>query len=183
MNKFSFFITFISLFVAIGISDLLLSLHKLIRIRKEIKWYWLLMLWALIILLLVMNMWFGIYHYFDMALVNTSGGFFIFILPIIFLLLASFAILPDKPKPGIDLKDWYFNQKTYIFSLLLLNFISFSVVKALQIGIQALVPLSIVTGLMAALIFTKKQWIHVTIAIMFLVFTILLMINQKMYLQ
>ncbi len=183
MNKFSFLITFISLFVALGISDLLISLHKLLRIRKQVKWYWLLMLWAFIILLLVINMWFGIYHYFNMELINTSGGFFVFLLPIIFLLLASFAVLPDRPETNINLRDWYFNQKSYIFTLLLLNFISFAVVKVIRNGFQVLIPLSVIITFLIALIFTKKQWVHITITIIFLILSVFMMITQEMYLK
>ena len=183
MNKFSFLITFISLFVALGISDLLISLHKLLRIRKQVKWYWLLMLWAFIILLFVINMWFGIYHYFNIELINTSGGFFVFLLPIIFLLLASFAVLPDKPQPNINLREWYFNQKSYIFTLLLLNFISFAIVKVIRNGFQVLLPLSVIITLLITLIFTKKQWVHITITIIFLILTVFMMITQEMYLK
>lgn len=183
MNKFSFLLTFISLFVAIGISDLLLSFHKLLRIRTQIKWYWLLMIWAFIILLLVLNLWFGIYHYFQLDLINTSGGFFIFLLPIIFLLLTSFAILPDKPVPGLNLKDWYFKQKNYIFTLLLLNLVSFSVIKVIQSGFQTLVPLSVIIALISVLIFTKKQWIHVVVSLLFLTLICIMMLTQEMLLK
>ena len=141
------------------------------------------MLWAFIILLLVINMWFGIYHYFNLELINTSGGFFIFLLPIIFLLLTSFAVLPDKPIPNLNLRDWYFNQKTYIFTLLLLNFTSFAVVKVFKSGFQVLIPLSVIIALLIALISTKKQWVHITITIIFLILSVFMMITQKMYLN
>ena len=178
MTKISLFFTFISLLVAIGISEIILSLHRLLRIRKLLKWYWILIVWVMIILLLIVNVWFGIFHYFHLPITNTSLGFVMMVIPLFFLLLASLAVLPDKPEAGLNLKQWYYEQKNYVFTVLLLTVLSFSILKAMQIGFQALIPLSGFMVLLLTLVLSNREWVHSTITILFLCLILFIMMGQ-----
>ena len=47
MSKIEYLLTFISIIIALGVSELLFSLHKLLKIRNGVKWHWIPLAWSL----------------------------------------------------------------------------------------------------------------------------------------
>lgn len=187
MTKLEYLLTFISIIIALGISDLFVSLHKLLRVRKDIQWHWVPLTWAFIIFLAAINIWFAIHFYLDDVLSNTAVGFVLLITPIVCILMLSMAVLPDKPlEDGKDLLKWYFNQKNYIFSLFLLNWLSFASVKLIE-QYYAAVPfkwgqLSLIAPalIFITLLSNRKYWIHAILTIFVAIVFVLELVNQRM---
>ena len=46
-------IVFVSIIVGLGLTDLLADLHRLIRVRRRVRWHAIPLLWAVVALLLV----------------------------------------------------------------------------------------------------------------------------------
>ena len=180
MSKIEYLLTFISIIIALGVSDLLFSLHKLLKIRNEVKWHWIPLAWALCLFLAIINLWFGVHYYLDDKLSETAGGFVLLLLPIIFLLMLSMAILPDDPdKDGKNLLDWYFKNKNYIFSLFILNVASFLFVRIFEqyqltgtFDSQRLFLL-VPTSIYVILILTRNIWVHSIFTALYLLIFIL----------
>jgi len=187
MSKIEYLLTFISIIIALGVSDLLFSLHKLLRIRSEVKWHWIPLAWALCLFLAIINIWFGIHYYLDDKLSETAGGFILLILPVIFILMLSMAILPDNPgKDGKNLLEWYFKNKSYIFSLFILNVVSFLFIRIFEqfhltgtFNSQRL-TLLIPTLIYACLISTRNIWVHSILTVLHLAMFTFIVINQRM---
>ena len=187
MSKTEYLLTFISIIIALGVSDLLFSLHKLLRIRSEVKWHWIPLAWTLILFLAIINIWFGIHHYLDDRLSETAGGFVILLLPVIFVLMLSMAILPDDPsKDGKNLLDWYFRNKNYIFTLFILNIVTFLFIRIFEqyhltgtFNSQRLMLL-MPTLIYVILISTRKVWVHSIFTGIHLALFVFVVMNQRM---
>jgi hypothetical protein len=171
----------------LGISDLFVSLHRLLRARKDVLWHWIPLTWAFTIFLAAINIWFAIHFYLDDTLSNTAGGFILLITPIVCVLMLSMAVLPDKPDEGeTDLLKWYFNQKNYIFSLFLLNWLSFAAVKLVE-QYHTAVPfkwgqLSLIAPalIFVTLIASRNYWLHAILTVFVAVVFVSEVINQRM---
>jgi len=188
MDIYTYLYTFISLSITIGVGGLLTHIHKLLRIRNNVTWHWLPLIWALIVFLILFHVWFGLYdHLLYNNLTKTGGGVILLFLPIFFVLLLSKAVLPDNPpEEGINLKEWYFGQKNYMTILLILNWISFSFVKyfenfdtSTQFSTPIFILLAITLILYLVLFLTKKVWIHTFVASIILFVTIFILVEQR----
>ena len=174
MNRIELIQTFISILTALAMSDVLLSLHKLLKIRKSVKWHWIPLTWAFIVFGFIINVWFTAQNPMNNSLLDTQAGILLYILPFLFLLLMAMAVLPDSPKnDGFNLLEWYYKSKSYIFSLYLLMFSSASinviinlVNKNSYISPYLIIPLGIPILASILLIYSKNIWIHSPLTIL-----------------
>lgn len=55
--------TFVSIIVGLAVADLLMSVHRLLRSRRRITWYWIPAALVIYMLLLSLNFWWGTYFW------------------------------------------------------------------------------------------------------------------------
>ena len=117
MNPFEYLLPLISVIVGLSITDLATSLHRLLRARRRVEWDWLPLATALLALLLVLNIWWGLYP--EEALeVYAVADFFPILTTLIALFLINAAALPDRvPPEGIDLRAFYESNSSYLWLL------------------------------------------------------------------
>ena len=181
MSREALLMTLISFLIAIGLSEIFSSLHRLLRIRRKITWSWLPMAWALIFFLDLIRAWFITYGFIDNEINHSLIGFISYIIPTILLLLISFAVLPDSPSEGLNLKDWYAEQKGYFLGLYVVFFLITPVFNlqffdgelTAVVIIQNMIPGVILAGLMCLAIFSKRHWVNALVAGFWLVEQIL----------
>lgn len=166
---------FFSILAGLGLSDLITSLHRLLRARKLVKWHWIPMVYAYAVFQTMINIWYGIRVDLASPLVSTSLGFFLWLIPIILLLLIMLAVLPDHhPDKRLDIYAWYIEHRKYFFTLLALLTVSITINRSLLEEGQSFWYLPLVMTLpFGILIFTKKRWVHTLVAILILVFLII----------
>ena len=187
MSKLEYLLTFLSIIIALGVTDILISLHRMLKIRDQIHWHWIPLAWAAILLMAILNIWFAIHFYLDDRLSETAGGFVFILLPVIFILLLCMAIFPDQPeKEEKDLLKWYFKNKNYIFILFILNWVSFNFMKTFQ-QIHEAVPFKpeqltmlIPIVFYVILISTRKVWIHSLITGFYFAMFVLMIMDTRM---
>jgi hypothetical protein len=92
-------LTLISIVVGLGLSELLLTFYGLVRARRRVTWDALPLAWALLLLVAVVNYWWGIRAVTAGASGWTTGGFLVAMISPVFIFLACAAALP-KPKPA-----------------------------------------------------------------------------------
>ena len=107
--------------VGLSLSTLVQAAHRLFRISGRVKWSWIPVAWALISMLMVVQVWWA---YFTIHQSPLWLNLFAFLLPlsvfvVLFLICAS--ALPDAkaiPDEGVvDLEALYFAQRRYFFGL------------------------------------------------------------------
>ena len=175
MTKFQ---TIVSLFTVINgliLADLFGSLHKLIKARKLVKWHWFPLLFSWNMFLYIINNWwaftsppkdpeeYNILHFLAYAHVE-----------ILYYLIIS-AALPDKiGKKGIDLKEYYYANHKYLWSLMtaiLMSLQLINIIKAIEKSDPINTP-NLIANIMfilfaILLILYKKYWLHATILVIY----------------
>jgi hypothetical protein len=170
MTVAEYLTTFVAIIVSLAVADLLISLHRLLRAGPRVRWFWIPSALALYMLLLSVNFWWGNYFRFvrltQISMIQflpTLGS-----LVILFLMLA--AVLPDEvPERGLDLKEWYFGNARYFWSLnvvgLTILLVSFAATHlrtgpdVLQFLTHQVLNFALLAGAVL-LSFTKRLWVH-----------------------
>jgi hypothetical protein len=168
---------FASIILALAVADLATSMHRLLRARHRIRWDWLPLAVALLILVSTVQFWWVFFDVWRSSTQFALGGFLPDFLTLLLLFFIASAALPDEvPAEGLDLQAYYFENRTYFWSLFLLLAVSTtastivhratSVTTAsdvtrwiLESGNLTLVVFS------AVLIATGRRWVHAALVL------------------
>ena len=123
MNKsdlFSYLAAFVTIVLAVALTDMIQSTHRLLRASDKIKWDPLTPLLALGVFLSLLSAFFSLWG--DARFERlTFYGLVAFIAGPTVTSLVAFAVLPDDvPERGLDLRQFYFENRRYLVSLLAL---------------------------------------------------------------
>jgi hypothetical protein len=106
-------LTLISIVVGLGLTELLLTFYRLIQARRRVTWDPLPLAWALLVLVAVVNYWWGIRAIMAGTSGWTTGEFMLVMISPIFIFLACAAALPKVEAAGpIDMKAAYAEERT-----------------------------------------------------------------------
>ena len=111
----------LSVWVGLGLGQLVQAVHRLARFKGTVAWDWLPLVWAALALLMFVQTWWA---YFTLLQVPIWRNLFAFFLPLstfIILYLICASALPDLTKVTegavVDLKAHYLGQHRYFFGL------------------------------------------------------------------
>lgn len=105
-------LTLVTIVAGLGLTELLLTFYRLIHDRHRIVWDTLPLAWALLILIAVVNYWWGTRAIMADVSGWTTGDFMLSMIPPIFLFLACAAALPRfVPGGPKDMKVQYAEQR------------------------------------------------------------------------
>jgi hypothetical protein len=113
-DLFAYLAAFVSIIVAVAVTDMIQSTHRLIRARDKVKWDPLTPLLALSIFLGLLATFFSLWGdaRFDRL---TYYGLVAFMAQPTLVALTAFAVLPDEvPENDLDLRKFYFENRRYI---------------------------------------------------------------------
>lgn len=126
----------LSVWVGLGLGQLVQALHRLARFKGRVDWDWIPVTWAALAFLMFIQTWWA---YFVILQSPLWGNLFAFLLPLsvfVILYLICASALPDVSKTAegaeVDLRSFYFAQHRYFFSL-------WAVVLVLAIVVSTLV--------------------------------------------
>jgi len=115
-------LTLISIVVGLGLSELLLTFYRLVHARRRVEWDALPLGWALIVLVAVVNYWWGIRAAMAGAGGWTTGEFMLVMVSPLFIFLACCAALPRVEAEGrINMRTAYAEDRT-VFLLFFLAY-------------------------------------------------------------
>lgn len=118
MSVGEYLMIFSAILIGLAVADLSLSLHRLLRQGRSIKWHPIVPVLGFIVLCLILNLWWGLYRGFS----TTTEIAFVDFLPQVMMLLVLFllaaASFPDEKLPeGASLKDYYLDNRAQIWGL------------------------------------------------------------------
>ena len=180
-------ITLVSVIVGLGLTELLASLNGLVRSRNAVHWYALPLAWAAVCLILVVNLWWGIYlGAIGIATPSNAGAFLLYLIVPVLLYLVCSAALPDVRGPAaVDLRASYYASSRY-FSGLLLAYVAAAMLQAyLARGSVEWTTMTIVlrVGILVVLlplVWVRQPWYHWIAAGFMLVVLSLRMMTQTL---
>lgn len=185
-DEFTYLVTFISVLVGLGMTNLLHSLHLMLKARKRIRWYWVPMAWSFVAFESLIIMWFNLKVELTSFYAETPLGLMLFLTPTVCHLLFVMAVIPDKiPKGTFDLRSWFFEHTNYMFSLTLVMMILLFInrVIAKQVSMYSFTTNLIFVAMAFLLSRSKSYSFHGTVVILVLTLMqigiILSMINPR----
>ena len=182
-------VVFVSIILGIALGDLLLSTHRLLRARERVEWHWVTPALAFFMLMNIIAFWWASFNWYREIGDFSISDFLPDVAVFVFVFLGAAAVLPDEiPEGRLSLRDFYFREARYFWSLQILLVISLIVNAYLrrdpgaEFGAFLAGELNNIVGLalMALLLVTKRPWIHyaviaftmVTVGSMYLIATI-----------
>lgn len=163
---FSYLSAFVTIVLALGLSDLLISFHRLVRGGKAVRWSGLPLAAALFVLLALLTEFFSMWGLVAVERVSFVGLVF-HLLPTFFIFLAASAVLPDELGDGaLDLDAFYFSQQRYFYVTLGLAFLGDAprALEGVPFNLRAILeivgPSSAVAAIFLVLAFARWRWLH-----------------------
>jgi hypothetical protein len=103
MSQIDYLIPLVSIIVGLGLADLIQSFRNLLRPNRAVRWHWLPVLWATVVFLLVLRIWWTAYDVLQQDAFGRVLVFLPYLLNVLGLYLACSFALPDPDwTPGPD---------------------------------------------------------------------------------
>lgn len=130
MDRFEYAIGLMSIIVGLGLADLAMSGHRLVKARRRVRWDPLAIAVAVFIAYKMIEMWYQIWGLREITAV-TGLFFFLSLLAEMFLLFfAAAACLPDQDEvpagTPFDLRAYYADNRRYIWAMVTLFYVSYA---------------------------------------------------------
>ena len=168
MSAFEYVSVMASIIIGLALVDILVSLNRLTRAGRLVRWDWAAPLAAVLVVLTLIQIWWGLYEPEDPTV--TIGQFLPNLVELVILFLLAAAALPDSvPDEGIDLKAYYDRNGSYFWGLFTAG-LGWLIVVGLAESIMAgaspwpfiagrWVDMAVL-GVFASLIFIRNRWWH-----------------------
>jgi hypothetical protein len=177
MDRFEFLIGLISLIVGLGLTDIAVSLHRLIKHRSRVRWDGMALATTAFAAVTMVWIWYNIWGLRNFAGVDSFLFYLSLLVEMFLLFLAAAACLPDESElsepEGWDLAAYYARSHGYIWTMMALFHASYlirwtyfvalnglTMQAALEHGFEILLMVAPLT-LCTALIFAGRrrlQW-------------------------
>ena len=133
VSPFEHISVLISIILGLGITQLLMSVHRLVQARHRVKLYWLSLLWAVLMFVAQVEWWWASYALRDETIWNFFYFLFVLLSPVTLYLAAAFALPEFEPGERYDLRDYYFGNRGWFFAFVAAG----PALDAIRRGVQA----------------------------------------------
>jgi hypothetical protein len=128
MDRFEYAIGLMSIIVGLGLADLAMSLHRLLKHRTQVRWDGLSIATAAYAAYTLIRMWYALWTVREVAVLTNLFFYISLILEMFVLFLAAAVALPDDSDPiheRWDLRAYHQRHARYIWMLFALFQVSF----------------------------------------------------------
>jgi hypothetical protein len=179
MGPFEYIALLASIVIALGITRIFTGFGRILQLRKEVRIYWVHLLWVGNVFLWLLLNWWILYRWRTFEVWTFFLFIFVLISPVIAFLL-SVLLLPEPIESGMNLKSYFYDNARWFFNLAALLPLLDAVDTRLK-GWEHFVsqgPLYVIT---IVLIFTlcvigsrlKSELYHAAFAIFFLMYILI----------
>lgn len=117
IDMFAYLAAFVSIILALAVSDLVQSFHKLLRARRRVKWSLTALIATLTVFMAILEEFFGLWRFTGVERF-TYFDLLTLIVPAILLSIAAMTVLPDEiPEQGLDLAHHYMENRRLLYLL------------------------------------------------------------------
>jgi hypothetical protein len=118
VSPFEYLLALVSILIGLAVMDLSSSLHQLLRARQRVKWDWLALASALLVMMLILEFWWIFYGLGTSSAWTHYSAFLVLAATLVCMFLLASAALPDEvPAEGTDLRQYYQENGGYFWSL------------------------------------------------------------------
>lgn len=116
MTQFEFLSVFISIVLAFSVSDILSHWGEEIRLRGEIRHYWVHSAWSLLLLIVMVQIWWALWLLRDRP-AWTFAEYLGLLLPYLLVALLAYVVTPPFGDGERNIKRYYYDNSPWIFSI------------------------------------------------------------------
>lgn len=168
MTPFEYLLVLVSIVISLAVADIATSLHRLLRARRRVRWDWLTLAAALLVLLVIVQFWWAFYRIGQVEVWSRYGAFLLLMLSLITMFLLACAVLPDEVTERLDLAAYYEENRRYFWTLFALVAVVAAAVKLVaDLGTAApgvlileAVTNLVIAALMLSLAFVRSRVYH-----------------------
>jgi|WetSurMetagenome_2_1015567.scaffolds.fasta_scaffold231107_2 hypothetical protein len=167
MSAFEYLLLFAAIILGLAVSDLAISLHKLMAARGRVRWDWLAPMAAIVAFLKIVTQWWTWFAAEGIAKALTFEMYLVVLVESVLLFLLAAAALPDDvPEKGIDLRAFFNGTRRRFWLLFALQWSIWTGVSLwIQIGVQgakfgSLSPLYLLLPATLVLAFLRYRFIQ-----------------------
>lgn len=168
-SEFPFISVMFAVIMGMGVVYLLMAIATIVRgIGHEIKTYWLHTAWVLFMLLLHFHVWWSLWEFQQVEVWNYFTYLFLLSGPVLLFWSAALIIPEDKKHDKIDLKQYYFQNKSKFFLTLSLAVVWGMLLYPVFFGIMDPVFewLFLFLVIIVSLIFIKNPILNIILSIL-----------------
>ncbi|MBN2566289.1 MAG: hypothetical protein JXB46_11320 [Candidatus Eisenbacteria bacterium] len=173
--------TLITIVFGLMLTELFVSVHRLIRNRRRVRWHWLPLLVSWYVLVTVLKNWWGFVFGGDDGAWGSGWVFFFYGHILLLLYLVVSAVLPDEvPAEGLDLKEHYFETRRHFWGLLAgvnLALLIFALLRPVLFSGSSLNLMAVLSNIAMGAVALSLAWIrrfgyHAIVVVMLVVLTV-----------
>ncbi|MEL7536912.1 MAG: hypothetical protein AAFZ58_02625 [Pseudomonadota bacterium] len=178
MDPFEYVMVIVAIIIGLGITRILTGIAGLIQHRATVKAYWVHLVWVTAIFLFMVELWWGWWGLRGTSEWRYLDYFPLFFTPIVLYILSALAF-PDFPdKDRLDIRDYYYANHRWFFSIFALYPITLFVSESL-LGPQSVLSWQnyVRLGILAVLVLCaiiRNAVFHVIVALLLLAFFVFL---------
>jgi len=140
MSRFEYLSVLISTVIALGISEIVTTWGRLLRVRERVHFYWLHSFWTIFMVVMMVQFWWGFWE-FRIVEGWSLPGLLAVVAESLVLVLAGMSLLPSPDLSGpLDLRTHYFANCRLFFTLGAILLLMLTAVDALVGGQPFLHP-------------------------------------------
>lgn len=168
MSIGDFVLAFVGIIIGLGVGDLLVSFHQLLRAGRRVKWHWATPSLAVLMLFVTLVLWWRSFYWFSDITTGTIADFLPKFLGLVVSFLMMAAALPDDvPETGIDLREFYLSSRIHLWILMSITLGSSNIITIIEnwsdgvwgiVGATWPTIISFILSVTAAT--TPRIWIH-----------------------
>jgi hypothetical protein len=119
MGLFEFLMILISVVIGLALSEILIGVASLLRVRETIRIHWIHILFQFGVFFALLQQWWESWDLVDVNIVN-FGSVLAMLFPSVMLFLIAHLLYP-RPAVDADLKEYYYRQAPVLWSLVILG--------------------------------------------------------------
>jgi hypothetical protein len=168
VSPFEHISVLISIVIGLGITQLLMGVHRLVQARDRVKLYWLSLVWTCLIFVAQVEWWWASYALRDETVWNFFYFLFVLLSPVTLYLAAAFVLPEIEPGERYDLRQHYYRSHGWFFAFVGIGPVLDAIRRAVQAGTPwdpGAVSNAISALLLAVLAVSRRERYHVAITL------------------
>jgi hypothetical protein len=170
MNAFEYALGLFSVLIGLALADIAMSLHKLLRHARTVRWDGRVLVTAALAVLAIIRMWFAFWTIRSIGIVLFFPFYLSLFVELMILFLLAASCLPDDPPPDCDLGAFYEgNQRKLwiVFALFQLSyFLHWLYFGGNAAPVRYFVPAVVPLVVSVALIVVRWKRVHLVVPAM-----------------
>jgi hypothetical protein len=168
VTPFEHLAVLISIVLGLGLTQLLMSAHRLVQARERVRFYWLPVAWAALLFVSQIEWWWASFSLRTETVWNFFYFLFILLSPVSLYLAAAFALPEIEPGERYDLRAYYYGNRGWFFAVLAANPALDAVRRGLQAGTWRDVGAwsnLVAAAMLVSLALSRRPWHHAAVTI------------------